>query len=140
MLVVRDSQRAALAAAAAEPFVHATARWVEQRWPDEHRRMGRAATCAAIREAVQRCSRYGFDDPAQVRTYVEVMFMLGDMDFDQNVPWARTVLGDRTLAGSLKALELEDGLARQLLSLAEEVLDEETARMDGPTPMHPLIP
>jgi hypothetical protein len=126
VLVLRDKQLAVLALAAAEPFVVATAGEVERRWPDVHRRMGRDAVCAAVRDAIRRCDRYGFDEPAQVRAYVDIMFALGDTNFDANVPWARDILLDDSQAGSLKTINLQDALARHLASSAAGD-DEESA-------------
>jgi hypothetical protein len=125
VLLIRDSQFVALAAGAAELFVHTTARTVEQRWPVECQRLGQTGVLDAIRRAVRRSERYGFEEPEHIVTYVEVMFALGDPDFDRSMPWARAILEDPDLAGSRKAIELADALAEELSS--REAQQEEAA-------------
>lgn len=125
MFLIRKSQMAALEAAAAEPWVERSARAVAKRWPEVHERMGRAGVCTALRGAALRCAQYGFDDPAQVSAFVEVLFALGDPDFDHNLAWAKAILANRSWSASRKAIELEDALAKELQARVDAQADAE---------------
>jgi hypothetical protein len=119
MLVIRNEQYQALERAAAESFVRATEPTIAERWPGVHERLGDEGVCRRLRKAVERCALYEIDDPEDILAYVNVMFALDDEDFEQHYAWAEKALHDADSAGSLKAIELADGLAAELEARAD---------------------
>lgn len=125
MLIIRDSQMAALAEADIRRFARETTRAVEARWPAAYARLGEAGVEASIRAAITRCARYGIDEPEDVAAFVEVMYALDDHDFDRGRPWAVKILLDPFMDGALKCRELEEQLARELSPREEEEPEDE---------------
>lgn len=113
MLTLRTAQLAALSTASAARFVDGATATLAAQWPSAFAELGEAEVRAWVWKAIARCERYGFDQRDQVIVYVTAMLRTKDPEFDRH-PWARAVLEDFTLAGSMKAIALEDAVESAL--------------------------
>lgn len=102
MLVIRDRQVELLSADAVRTFEDQTYDHLRRYFPRHCELLGKLQMCQVIRHGCGRAKRYGLTSRCGVRTYVELMCILGSgFDCDLLMPWARHTLRDPQSPGEV---------------------------------------
>lgn len=95
MLRIQKEQMAAFERESLLNFEEHVLRQVIAAHPVHHRILGETPLRAAVHLGFERAGRYGFRFARSLRTYVDLMFMLGSgFDTDPQLPWIAAVLAD----------------------------------------------
>lgn len=103
MLVIRKEQMAALSGCARLDFERRMVAHIERCWRERSRLLGVQAVLESVRQAVERCTRYGITLEYDVARFIDLMYAL-DLDFDTSPrwPWAAPIVRDQHLDGHAK--------------------------------------
>jgi hypothetical protein len=115
-LVIRKTQLRALQAERDRDFVAKVAAYLREAFPDKTNALSDAALHDRIRDAMERCFRYGIETERDVCHFVDYTFRYSP-DFDRG--WAREIL--QTYSAS--AGERLNAVGRELWRLRSESLD-----------------
>jgi hypothetical protein len=75
-------------------------------FPSQCKAWGEPAVRDTIRYGVERAATHDITSKREVCKYIDLMVVFGrDFDQDPTLPWASSILGDRTLRGSTVKLE-----------------------------------
>ena len=93
MLTIRADQMTAFGDLALRRFERELLLHLSRQAPEHCRAIGEASALEAIQLGIRRASVYGLTNRGPVRTYVELMFLLGSyFDTDPQYPWATAAL------------------------------------------------
>jgi hypothetical protein len=100
MLKIRKEQVEGLRQLAVQDFVNRMITHVGKFFPQQSAALGEATTRETIGYGINRARSYGIVAERDVCKYIDLTVVFGrDFDRDKKLPWARSVLEDRTLRG-----------------------------------------
>jgi hypothetical protein len=109
VLVVKQSQLDALAAAAENSFKQKLLRHIERSFPSEFAALGAPNIRQVIEAGIARARQYGLTGKRQICGFIDLMFIYGPhFDCDPRFPWAGRMLQDPTLPQEVKHAQLLD--------------------------------
>jgi hypothetical protein len=96
MLTIRKEQFALFERSEITKFEEPTYLRLNELFPEKCQDLGETRLRKMIHYGIQRSSSYGITAADHVRTYIDVMMLLGpDFDKDPKYPWAEKTLGDK---------------------------------------------
>ncbi len=102
MLVITESNFAALETVAVDAFLKRTAQHLRQWFPHHCQPLPDQQLHAAIRTGWQKAKPHGLTPECCVRSYLELMCLLGsDFDTDSLLPWATETLHDQAVTDQI---------------------------------------
>jgi hypothetical protein len=109
MFVMKKSQQAAFARAAADDFEDRMATHLRRVFPDDARTQRDQELRPLIRRGVARAARWGIELEFSICLHLHLMLHLGEaFDEDPALPWARAALEDRIWDPERRVSELHD--------------------------------
>lgn len=94
MLTIRAKQKGAMAICR---FENRMLSHLQEFFPRHHAVLGEDPLRQVIRVGLPKAQSYGLNAESNIRTYIDLMCLLGSgFDCDPQVPWAESILNDRT--------------------------------------------
>jgi hypothetical protein len=125
MLVIRQEQMMVFEEAARRSFENEMVAHLQQFAPRQSELMGEPSVKMVVKPGMERADGYGLDHQGPVRSYLELMFMLGtDFDTDPQYPWLAEILNDQKI---MSQEERADRLYKKTMDYVEkDALDRVT--------------
>lgn len=129
MLIIRNAQIRAVAAAELPALVKRVSARVAVDYPAQAQGLGQVALKEAVDEGVTTALRYGLDDEQDLVTYVYLMFTFGrHFDTDAGYPWAALHVAqmaddESAMSRLIRAAAEFEHLGRGLMSNSRGKLD-----------------
>jgi hypothetical protein len=116
MLTIRKEQFAVFQSNELTKFEEPTYLRLNSLYPAKCQDLGETHLRKLIRYGVQRAASYEITRTEEVRTYIDVMMLLGpDFDKDANYPWAKSLLQDEAVKDAkIKVDRLHQTAIKQL--------------------------
>ena len=98
MLTITKEQMAVFRGPAIEDYVKRTVAHLNERFPDKCKEMDEPKLNDLVKYGIQRSASYGISTEADVRRYIELMFIFGsDFDQDPELSWASSILNNKAI-------------------------------------------
>lgn len=102
MITLRNAQMQVLSDSCDRQFEEEVTAGLHEFSPELCRIAGPEAVSRVVKEGIQRAERYGFTCCGPIEFFIDLMFKFGfHFDTDPQLPWARSVLLDNSLADEL---------------------------------------
>jgi hypothetical protein len=100
MLTIRKEQLAIFQKVSSQNFENRMLSHIKKFFPKRMEELGEPGTRELIRYGIQRSASYRIRKQPDICKYIGIMVVFGrDFDRDPKLPWASTVLNDRSLPG-----------------------------------------
>jgi hypothetical protein len=106
MLTIRKEQMAVFREPAINDYVKRVVVHLSERFPEKCEALGDPKVSETVKYGIQRSASYGIATEGDVRRYIDLMIMFGpDFDQDPELPWASSILNNRTLINPTTKIE-----------------------------------